>query len=48
MRDMRAADLGYVDELPLRQAYDDYAAGRTDSTMFWFAITLEDWLRRHF
>ncbi|MBE3134265.1 MAG: hypothetical protein IMZ55_12380 [Acidobacteria bacterium] len=48
MRDMRAADLGYVDEPPLRQAYDDYAAGKTDSTMFWFAITLEDWLRRHF
>jgi asparagine synthase (glutamine-hydrolysing) len=48
MRNMRAADLGYVDEAPLRQAYDDYVVGKTDSTMFWFAITLEDWLRRYF
>jgi len=48
MTDMRAAQLGYVDERLLRTAYDDYLAGRSQSTLFWHTLTLEAWLRRYF
>ena len=47
MTDMRAADLGFVDEKRLRDGYREYLAGRSN-TRFWFAITLEAWLRQHF
>ena len=47
MTDMRAAELGFVDEKRLRDGYREYLAGR-DNTLFWFAITLEAWLRQHF
>ena len=42
---MVAAELGYVDERRLRAAYEDYAAGRSRSTRFWSAFSLERWLR---
>ena len=45
---MRAAELGFVDEGRLQQAYQDYLKGRNQSASFWYTITLEDWLRRHF
>jgi asparagine synthase (glutamine-hydrolysing) len=45
---MRAADLGFVDEQRLRQAYGDYLTGRSDSSLFWHTLTLEAWLRRYF
>jgi asparagine synthase (glutamine-hydrolysing) len=48
MTDMRAAQMGYVDERRLRTAYDDYLAGRSQSTLFWHSLTLEAWLRRYF
>jgi asparagine synthetase B (glutamine-hydrolysing) len=48
MTDMRAADLGFIDPAKLRQAYQDYLSGKTDSTLFWHTLTLEDWLRRWF
>lgn len=48
MTDMRAADLGFVDEDRLRQNYQDYLDGKHQSSRFWYALTLEDWLRRYF
>jgi asparagine synthase (glutamine-hydrolysing) len=48
LTDMRAADLGWIDPEPLRQAYRDYVEGKTQSTRFWSALTLEAWLRRWF
>ncbi len=44
---MRAAELGFVDERRLREAYRRYLEGRGD-VRFWHTLTLEDWLRRHF
>jgi asparagine synthase (glutamine-hydrolysing) len=46
MTNMRCAELGYVDEFALRQAYQDYLDQKTDNTLFWYTLTLEDWLRR--
>lgn len=48
LTNMRSAELGYVDESVLRQAYQDYLDGKTDNTHFWHTLTLEDWLRRWF
>lgn len=48
MTDMRAAEMGFVDEMKLRQAYQDYLDGKTEDTFFWYTLTLEDWLRRWF
>jgi asparagine synthase (glutamine-hydrolysing) len=48
LTDMRAADLGWVDQERVRAAYRDYVEGRTRSTRFWQALTLEAWLRRWF
>jgi hypothetical protein len=48
MTDMRAAELGFVDQPRLLQAYQDYLAGRNNSAIFWNTLTLEDWLRRWF
>lgn len=48
LRDMRAAELGLVDEERLREGYRDYLAGDRRSGLFWYAVTLEAWLREHF
>lgn len=48
MTDMRAARMGFVDERRLREAYGDYLAGRNESSLFWYTLTLEAWLRRYF
>ena len=48
MTNMRAAEMGFVDEPKLRCAYQDYLDGKTDNTLFWHTLTLEDWLRRWF
>ena len=47
LTDMRAAELGYVDEKRVRDAYRNYLR-REGSVRFCFTITLEDWLRRYF
>ena len=47
MTDMRAAELGLVDERCLQQAYQDFLDGKQEDALFWYTITLEDWLRRH-
>lgn len=47
LTNMRAADMGLVDEPRLRQEYQAYLDGKTRSSLFWHAITLEDWLRRY-
>jgi asparagine synthase (glutamine-hydrolysing) len=48
LKNMRAAELGLVDERCLLESYQRYLADHQNSTMFWYAITLEDWLRRYF
>ena len=48
LTNMRASALGFVDERLLRRAYQDYLDRRTNDELFWYAVTLEDWLRRHF
>jgi len=48
MTDMRAAQMGFVDERRLRAAYTDYLAGGDEGALFWHTITLEAWLRRYF
>ena len=45
---MRAAELGLVDEACLRQFYRDYVDGKHQNALFWYTLTLEDWLRRYF
>ena len=45
---MRAAELGLVDEARLREAYSAYVQGKSRSCMFWHAMTLEAWLRKYF
>jgi hypothetical protein len=45
---MRAADLGLVDEAALRETYQRYLDGKTSNALFWYTLTLEDWLRRYF
>jgi asparagine synthase (glutamine-hydrolysing) len=44
---MRAAELGFVDEGRLRDAYRAYLDGK-EGALFWHTLTLEDWLRRYF
>ncbi|MEM7052783.1 MAG: asparagine synthetase B family protein [Acidobacteriota bacterium] len=48
MRQPRVVDLGLVDGVALRQAYDDFCAGRSRSSLFWHTWTLEAWLRKYF
>ncbi len=48
LTNMRAAELGYVDEDKLRSAYSDYLDNKTQNALFFYAVTLEDWLRRYF
>ena len=45
---MRAAELGLVDEARLREAYQSYVDRKTNDSLFWYTLTLEDWLRRYF
>lgn len=47
LTNMRAAELGFVDESKVQQAYRDYLDGKS-SSVFWHTLTLEDWLRRYF
>lgn len=45
LSNMIAADLGFVEPKPLRQAVEDCAQGRWRGAMFWHSLTLEAWLR---
>lgn len=45
-RNMRAADLGYVDEDVLFEWVASFLRGEHDDVSFWNTLTLEDWLRR--
>lgn len=46
LRDMRAADLGFVDSVRLRRAVERYREGDDPSSAFWNSLTLEAWLRK--
>ncbi len=48
MAHMRLADCGLVDPEVLRQHYQDYLDGKHSDAVFWYTLTLEDWLRRYF
>lgn len=48
MTDMRAAELGFVDQDRLRGHYEGYLDGKHRNRWFWWTLTLEDWLRRYF
>jgi asparagine synthase (glutamine-hydrolysing) len=48
MTNMVAADMGFVDEMRLREEYRCYLNGETNSALFWHTLTLESWLREHF
>lgn len=48
LTNMRAAEMGFVDEARLRSAYSDYTNQKSSNALFFYAITLEDWLRRYF
>ena len=48
MTNMRAAEMGFVDERRLNENYSDYVSGKHDDDLFWDTLTLEDWLRRYF
>jgi asparagine synthase (glutamine-hydrolysing) len=48
LEDMRCADLGLVDPDVLRDEYRTFVEGRHNRSLFWYALTLEDWLRRYF
>lgn len=41
-----AEALGYLDGDALRAYYEDYLRGETENHHFWYALTLEMWLRR--
>jgi asparagine synthetase B (glutamine-hydrolysing) len=47
LTDSRSAAAGYVDSGRLRREYDEYLAGKRLAAEFWWALTLEMWLRRH-
>jgi asparagine synthase (glutamine-hydrolysing) len=47
LTDMRAAELGYVDERVLRASYEADLAGRRSRFDLWWAISFEVWLRSH-
>lgn len=48
LTNMRAADLGYLDEMSVQRAYRDYLDKKAKDTRFFYALMLEDWLRRYF
>jgi asparagine synthase (glutamine-hydrolysing) len=47
LTDTRLAELGLIDEAPLRDAYHGYVAGRPPRHDFWWPLSLEMWLRQH-
>ncbi len=47
-QNMRTADLGLIDPVPLRKAVKSALAGNTVDWSFYNTLTLEDWLRRYF
>ncbi len=48
LRDMRAADLGLVDQASVRDQYRRYLKGEGYGLSLWNAVSVEDWLRRYF
>lgn len=48
LSDMRAAQLGLVDEDEIRRQYNRYVQKETEDTRFFYTLTLEAWLRQHF
>lgn len=48
LTNMRAAEMGFVDAPALRKTYRDYLDGKSQNALFFYALTLEDWLRRYF
>ena len=44
---MRAAELGFVDEPRFAAHCEDFLQGRSDETLFWYTLTLEAWLRKY-
>lgn len=48
LTDMRLADCGLVDQAVLRRHYQDYLDGKHSDAVFWYTLTLEDWLQRYF
>lgn len=47
LTDMRLAAMGLVNESLLRAAYDNYRRDDAASSVFWHALMLEAWVRRH-
>jgi len=45
--DSRAGSYGYIDECALRTHYDAFCRGEPDHPCFWWALTLEMWLRQY-
>jgi asparagine synthase (glutamine-hydrolysing) len=43
----RASADGYIDEDALRTYYERYLQGEAEDHRFWYALTLEMWLRQH-
>ena len=48
LRDMRAAELGLVDQASLQDQYRLYLKGEGHGLGIWNAVSVEDWLRRYF
>jgi asparagine synthase (glutamine-hydrolysing) len=48
LTNMHAAEMGFVDEAIVRSAYQDYLDKKAKDVRFFYAIMLEDWLRRYF
>jgi asparagine synthase (glutamine-hydrolysing) len=48
LTNMRAAEMGFVDEGIVRGVYQDYLGKKAKDIRFFYAIMLEDWLRRYF
>jgi asparagine synthase (glutamine-hydrolysing) len=48
MTNMRAAEMGFVDESSLRGAYQAFLDNKSYDARFFYALMLEDWLRRYF
>jgi len=45
---MRAAEIGLVDERLVEESVRSYLAHGKSTELFWYVLTLEDWLRRYF
>jgi asparagine synthase (glutamine-hydrolysing) len=48
MTNMRAAELGLVDERLLQHSFQAYRNGERESAAFWNTLCVEAWLRRYF